>query len=236
MEDLLVDIHIAQSMAQESMWDSMDYDYKQTLYFAAALEKHGVTKAEFDSSLTYYYVRADRFSDIFNPPGISKGEVPAAGDKATDNAGRSRAAIGFNHIAVHDDGVLAECGEIGCAAQRTAHQALDFLRATARAFALAFYALARALREQAVFSRDPARAATGKPVRNFREERCVADDAGASHFNENGTIGARDKARGHLEIAKFFRSSISTFVCHIISLRCLPGLIILILSSWSRRR
>ncbi len=65
MEDLLVDIHIAQSMAQESMWDSMDYDYKQTLYFAAALEKHGVTKAEFDSSLTYYYVRADRFSEIY---------------------------------------------------------------------------------------------------------------------------------------------------------------------------
>ena len=27
----------------------------------------------------------DRFSDTFNPPGISKGEVPAAADKATDN-------------------------------------------------------------------------------------------------------------------------------------------------------
>ena len=27
----------------------------------------------------------DRFSDIFNPPGISKGEVPVAADKATDN-------------------------------------------------------------------------------------------------------------------------------------------------------
>ena len=27
----------------------------------------------------------DRFSDIFNPPGISKDEVPAAADKATDN-------------------------------------------------------------------------------------------------------------------------------------------------------
>ena len=27
----------------------------------------------------------DRFSNIFNPPGISKDEVPAAGDKATDN-------------------------------------------------------------------------------------------------------------------------------------------------------
>lgn len=65
MEDLLVDIHIAQSMAQENMWDSLDYDYKQTLYYAAALKKHGVTKAEFDSSLTYYYIRADRFSDIY---------------------------------------------------------------------------------------------------------------------------------------------------------------------------
>ena len=135
-------------------------------------------------------------------------------DKATDNAGRSRAAIGFNHIAVDHDGVLAECGEIGCAAQRTAHQALDFLSATARALALAFYALARALREQAVFSRDPACAATGKPVRNFREERCVADDACASHFNEYGTIGARDKARGHLEIAKFFRFAVCACVGH----------------------
>ena len=70
----------------------------------------------------------------------------------------------------------------------------------------------------------------------FREERCVADDAGASHFDENRTIGAGNEARGHLEIAKFFRFSISTCVSHIISLRCLPGLIILILSSWSRRR
>lgn len=65
MEDLLVDMHIAQSMAQESGWDSLDQDYKQTLYFASVLRKHGVTKADFDTSLTYYYVRADRFSDIY---------------------------------------------------------------------------------------------------------------------------------------------------------------------------
>ena len=65
MEDLLVDIHLAQSMAQESGGDTLDYGYKQSLYFAAALEKHGVTKADFDSSLTYYYIRADRFNDIY---------------------------------------------------------------------------------------------------------------------------------------------------------------------------
>ena len=65
MENLLVDLHIAQAMSQESGWDSLDQDYKQTLYFATVLEKHGVTKADFDTSLTYYYVRADRFSEIY---------------------------------------------------------------------------------------------------------------------------------------------------------------------------
>lgn len=64
MEDLLVDIHLAQSMAQEGT-DTLPTDYKENLYFAAALAKHGVTKAEFDSSLTYYYIRADRFSEMY---------------------------------------------------------------------------------------------------------------------------------------------------------------------------
>lgn len=65
MEDLLYDYHIAQAMANESGFDERDKTYKQTLYFAAVLEKHGVTKAEFDSSLVYYYTRADRFNDIY---------------------------------------------------------------------------------------------------------------------------------------------------------------------------
>ena len=136
------------------------------------------------------------------------------GDKAADDACRSCTAIGFDHIAIDDDGVLAERGEIGCAAKRTAYQALDFLSTSACAFAFAFHAFARALREQAVFSRNPARAATGEPVWDFREKCCVADDAGASHFDEDGTVGARNKAGGHLEIAVFFRFSVSTCVGH----------------------
>ena len=65
MEDLLHDLHIAQAMANEAAHKDGDLGYQQNLYFAAVLEKHGVTKADFDSSLVYYYTRADRFSDIY---------------------------------------------------------------------------------------------------------------------------------------------------------------------------
>ena len=65
MEDLLYDLHIAQAMANEAGRSEGDLGYKQNLYFAAVLEKHGVTKAEFDSSLIYYYIRADRFDDMY---------------------------------------------------------------------------------------------------------------------------------------------------------------------------
>lgn len=65
MEDLLYDYHIAQTMAEENGQTPEEKDYYQTLYFATVLEKHGVTKAEFDSSLVYYYIRADKFNDIY---------------------------------------------------------------------------------------------------------------------------------------------------------------------------
>ena len=65
MEDLLYDLHISQAMANEAGRSEGDLGYKQNLYFAAVLEKHGVTKAEFDSSLIYYYIRADRFDDMY---------------------------------------------------------------------------------------------------------------------------------------------------------------------------
>ena len=60
MEDLLVDYHIARALATESK----DRYYDQALYEEAVFKKYGVTKAEFDSSLVYYYTRADRFQPI----------------------------------------------------------------------------------------------------------------------------------------------------------------------------
>ena len=65
MEDLLYDYHVAQAMATQNSKNDEDRAYNETLYFAAVLEKHGYTKADFDSSLTYYYIRADRFNDIY---------------------------------------------------------------------------------------------------------------------------------------------------------------------------
>lgn len=65
MEDILCDFHVSQAMANQNGKSEDERSYLKTLYFAAVLEKHGVTKADFDSSLVYYYVRADRFSDIY---------------------------------------------------------------------------------------------------------------------------------------------------------------------------
>ena len=65
MEDILCDFHLSQAMADQNGKTDAERDYLKTLYFASVLEKHGVTKADFDSSLVYYYVRADRFSDMY---------------------------------------------------------------------------------------------------------------------------------------------------------------------------
>lgn len=62
MEDILYDYHVAQGMAVKEGEGS---DYYRNLYFEAVLKKHGVTHAEFDSSLVYYYTRADRLSEIY---------------------------------------------------------------------------------------------------------------------------------------------------------------------------
>ena len=62
MEELLVDYHLAKAMAYNAPGNP---DYNFTLYKAAVLQKHGVTEAELDSSLTYYYTRADRFESIY---------------------------------------------------------------------------------------------------------------------------------------------------------------------------
>ena len=61
MEDILVDYHLAKAMAQQGV----DRPYNEHLLMEAVLKKHGVTEADFDSSLVYYYTRADRFDGIY---------------------------------------------------------------------------------------------------------------------------------------------------------------------------
>ena len=64
MEDILVDYQLARAMAMYEQQSGDAREYSSALYMEAVLKKHGVTKAEFDSSLVWYYTRADRFDEI----------------------------------------------------------------------------------------------------------------------------------------------------------------------------
>lgn len=63
MEDILYDYHIAQAMAKAHR--NQEMDVLKTEYFTAVLKKHGVTEAEFDSSLVYYYSHVKRLQGIY---------------------------------------------------------------------------------------------------------------------------------------------------------------------------
>ena len=65
LEDILVEYHLAKSMAAHEHNAQESSDVLQHLYIAAVLQKYGYTQAEFDSSMVYYYTNADRFEDIY---------------------------------------------------------------------------------------------------------------------------------------------------------------------------
>lgn len=65
MEDILYDYHISQVMGLRSQSAELSSVHMQNLYYHAVLRKYGVTEAEFDSSLVYYYSHADKLRDIY---------------------------------------------------------------------------------------------------------------------------------------------------------------------------
>jgi hypothetical protein len=66
MEDILYDYFVSEGMAREENNNGgRVIEYRRELYFNAVLKKYDVTRAEFDSSLVYYYTRADRFVKIW---------------------------------------------------------------------------------------------------------------------------------------------------------------------------
>ena len=64
MEDILYDYHLALAMSRQK--GGSDVDFNRSLYFQSVLKKHGVTEAEFDSSLVYYYSHVYRLKDIYS--------------------------------------------------------------------------------------------------------------------------------------------------------------------------
>jgi len=107
--DILVDYHLARAIGQMQP-NYEEQNYERTLYWNAVMKKHNITQEQFDSSLTYYYSRADRFDDIYRRVyqrldeentllGISEGEIgkyaalKADGDTANIWPGRQSQAM-----------------------------------------------------------------------------------------------------------------------------------------------
>lgn len=65
MEDILYDYHLSKTMTSQLPTDDGTREYKEALLMHAMLKKHGVTEAEFDTSLVYYYSHADKFAKIY---------------------------------------------------------------------------------------------------------------------------------------------------------------------------
>lgn len=62
MEDLLYDYHLADAMARQAKGN---YEQNLIAYHAAVLKKHGVTVADFDSSMVYYMRHATQLHDMY---------------------------------------------------------------------------------------------------------------------------------------------------------------------------
>lgn len=65
MENMLVDYHRTRAIAVQEGGSYDEQNYRKALYWKAVCEQYGVTPEHFDSSLVYYYTRADRFADMY---------------------------------------------------------------------------------------------------------------------------------------------------------------------------
>ena len=64
MEDILYDYHMAKAMAQQNK-NADSPEFNETMYMQAVLKKHGVTQADLDTSLIYYYGHVDKFAEVY---------------------------------------------------------------------------------------------------------------------------------------------------------------------------
>ncbi len=64
MEDVLYDLHLAQGLALQSPSDSIAYYTR--LYRQEVFEKHGISEADFDSSMIWYGAHIDRLGKIYD--------------------------------------------------------------------------------------------------------------------------------------------------------------------------
>lgn len=96
MEDILYDYYVSQALAVKTTTENSPA-YEKNMYYHAVLKKHGLTEAEYDSSLVYYYTHAERLRDIYDNV-VERIENDAA------NMGASVAAAAPDNYYYDEDG------------------------------------------------------------------------------------------------------------------------------------
>ena len=64
MKDVMIDLHKMDGMIEAAHME-YGYDEAKALYYAQVLEKHGITQAQFDSSLVWYTANPALFDKIY---------------------------------------------------------------------------------------------------------------------------------------------------------------------------
>lgn len=87
MENVLYDVHMAQTLASQSSVDSVDY-YRR-LYMQAVYDKYHIDADDFYSSLSWYERHTDRLVDIYDRLSKRYGEGSAYGEYPMTSASNS---------------------------------------------------------------------------------------------------------------------------------------------------
>jgi hypothetical protein len=64
--NVLVDIHLADGMAETNMRHDEGYLLDSASLYGSVFNKYGVTRAEFDSTMSYYSEHPDDFQKLYN--------------------------------------------------------------------------------------------------------------------------------------------------------------------------
>src|SRR5690606_34378818 len=125
-------------------------------------------------------------------------------DAGAGDGGGAGAAVGLQHVAVHDDLALAERAEVDHRAQAAPDQALDLLGAAAL-LALGSLACAAGVggaRQHAVFGGDPALALAAQEAGYVFFNAGGAQHAGGAEFDQHRAFGVAGEAAGEADGAE----------------------------------
>lgn len=97
MEDILYDYHLAVAMMQNDIEENGKSNDNMLTYRAAILKKHGVTSAEFDSSMVYYMRHTELLHDVY------KNLADRLNDETTALGGDRNGADSFGNLSAVGD-------------------------------------------------------------------------------------------------------------------------------------